>query len=283
MQKTITFALLIFFSGLATGQNKAGWYATTQGSYSFGILQDVFVKEKRRDASYGNIYASAGGGYTGGISAGYGFNPHFAIEIGGLYFGGREQTISEQDYVSDAGVDIFVNATLQNRHWETSLKAVLFPFQGRWKPYLKSGLLLSTGSTTQLTITDDLDYPAYLGGEHSFSYSETDVYARTTIAASTAIGCRLQLSQRWAVFAEAEAVFLEMKRKRHEVKSYMKNDREGLQYYPGPTEVTYYDELTLDEIFNQNEKGFTQKDAYSRLNFTAGLVVFFGKAGTAGQ
>ncbi|QZE12982.1 porin family protein [Halosquirtibacter laminarini] len=247
-------------------------YVKIKGGYGWGVAKDGYYVDMGQgssiDGQQEQIFTSLGGGTIAGFAIGHFFTDHLGAELDFTYLKGAKQNVQN---VSVGGV--------------TYQSADAYTNQYRLAPTI----IMSTGNSKTLSLYTKVGFVLPMGGYAMVESSSLDpstanaieieqkINGDFSIGFTGVLGVQYRLNDKFAMFAELEGVYLNIKRKKSTIETFTVNGVDQLDNFTAITgqsvNVDYVD--TVDSTNPDPSKALKTTSPYSKQGINIGLTYYF--------
>lgn len=247
-------------------------YVKVKGGYGWGVAKDGYYVDMGQGSSVNGvqeqIFTSLGGGAIAGLAVGHFFTDNFGLELDFTYLKGSKQNVQ--------------NLVVGDVQYKS---ADAYTNQFRLAPTV----VMSTGYSKQISLYTKVGFVLPMGGyamiESSAKDPQTGVNMEVeqkingdfSVGFTGVLGVQYRINEKFAMFAELEGIYLNIKRKKSTIEKFNVNGVDQLDNFTAITgksiEVDYVD--SIDGANPDASKALKTTSPYSKQGFNIGFTYFF--------
>jgi outer membrane protein W len=247
-------------------------YVKVKGGYGWGVAKDGYYVDMGQGSSVNGvqeqIFTSLGGGAIAGLAVGHFFTDNFGLELDFTYLKGSKQNVQ--------------NLVVGDVQYKS---ADAYTNQFRLAPTV----VMSTGYSKQISLYTKVGFVLPMGGYAMIESSNKDPQTKAnmeieqkvngdfSVGFTGVLGVQYRINEKFAMFAELEGIYLNIKRKKSTIEKFNVNGVDHLDNFTAitgmPIEVDYVD--SIDGANPDPSKALKTTSPYSKQGFNIGFTYFF--------
>lgn len=247
-------------------------YVKVKGGYGWGVAKDGYYVDMGQGSSVNGvqeqIFTSLGGGAIAGLAVGHFFTDNFGLELDFTYLKGSKQNVQ--------------NLVVGDVQYKS---ADAYTNQFRLAPTV----VMSTGYSKQISLYTKVGFVLPMGGYAMIESSNKDPQTKAnmeieqkvngdfSVGFTGVLGVQYRINEKFAMFAELEGIYLNIKRKKSTIEKFNVNGVDQLDNFTAITgksiEVDYVD--SIDGANPDPSKALKTTSPYSKQGFNIGFTYFF--------
>lgn len=247
-------------------------YVKVKGGYGWGVAKDGYYVDMGQGSSVNGvqeqIFTSLGGGAIAGLAVGHFFTDNFGLELDFTYLKGSKQNVQ--------------NLVVGDVQYKS---ADAYTNQFRLAPTV----VMSTGYSKQISLYTKVGFVLPMGGYAMIESSNKDPQTKAnmeieqkvngdfSVGFTGVLGVQYRINEKFAMFAELEGIYLNIKRKKSTIEKFNVNGVDQLDNFTAitgmPIEVDYVD--SIDGANPDPSKALKTTSPYSKQGFNIGFTYFF--------
>lgn len=247
-------------------------YVKVKGGYGWGVAKDGYYVDMGQGSSVNGvqeqIFTSLGGGAIAGLAVGHFFTDNFGLELDFTYLKGSKQNVQ--------------NLVVGDVQYKS---ADAYTNQFRLAPTV----VMSTGYSKQISLYTKVGFVLPMGGYAMIESSNKDPQTQAnmeieqkvngdfSVGFTGVLGVQYRINEKFAMFAELEGIYLNIKRKKSTIEKFNVNGVDHLDNFTAitgmPIEVDYVD--SIDGANPDPSKALKTTSPYSKQGFNIGFTYFF--------